>query len=307
MYLHLRFPIRWPNRKNIMQKTLSLLTVGLVCVGVSLSAQRRGGGPPQGPANPFQGQPQAIQEGREIYNEKCTTCHGFDGGAGEMGPALGLEGRRYALASPSEIFGAIKNGVPTTGMPPTQDLSDDQIWKVTAYIQALRGTAIDAPAPGNVALGEEIFWGKAECGKCHMVRGKGGVIGPELTAIADIRKTASIVDAMSNEKYRVQGDGGAIPRKLEPPNDYRAVRVTLPDGKVVRGVLKNENSTSLQILGVDDSRLHLLNRATVRDVVYEKTRLMPSDYETRLTKQEFQDLVAFLTRQSRREVAQTPK
>ena len=83
--------------------------------------------------------------------------------------------------------------------------------------------------------------------------------------------------------------------------------MTLPDGKVVRGVPKNENSTSLQILGVDDSRLHLLNRATVKDVVYEKTRLMPSDYETSLTKQEFQDLVAFLTRQSRREVAQTSK
>jgi putative heme-binding domain-containing protein len=281
--------------------TLPLLAIGLICVGASLSAQRRGGGPPAGPQNPFQGQPQAIEEGRAIYNEKCTTCHGFDGGPGEMGPALGLEGRRYALQSASDILGAIKNGIPTTGMPPTPDLSDEQMWKVTAYIQALRGTAIDAPATGNVALGEEIFWGKGECGKCHMVRGKGGVIGPELTAIADLRKTASIVDAMTNANYRVQSDGGAIPRKLEPPNDYRAVRVTMPDGKVIRGVLKNENSVSLQILGIDDSRLHLLNRSAVKQVVYDKSRLMPSDYGTRLTKQEFQDLVAFLTRQSRRE------
>jgi putative heme-binding domain-containing protein len=206
------------------------------------------------------------------------------------------------LRSASEIFGAIKNGIPATGMPPMPDLSDEQAWKVTAYIQALRGTAIDAPTPGNAAAGEEIFWGKGECGKCHMARGKGGVIGPELSALADLRKTASIVDALTNEQYRVQSDGGAIPRKLEPPNDYRVVRVTTADGRVIRGVLKNENSVSMQILGADDSRLHLLDRKTLRDIQYEKTSLMPRDYKSRLTPQEFQDLMAFLTRLSRREV-----
>jgi putative heme-binding domain-containing protein len=273
-----------------------------MCAGLSLAAQRgRGAGAPAGPPNPFQGQPEAIQQGRELYNERCTVCHGFDGSAGEMGPALGLEGRRFALQSPSDIFGAIKNGIPATGMPATPNLSDDDIWKITAYIQALRGTAIDAPAAGNVSMGEQIFWGKADCGRCHMIRGKGGIIGPELSAIADIRKTASIVDALTNANYRVHGDGGAIPRKLEPTQNYQAVRVTLPDGKVIRGVLKNEDSVSLQVLGIDDSRLHLLDRAKVKEVVYEKTSLMPRDYKSRLTAQEFQDLLAFLTRQSRRE------
>ena len=271
-----------------------------MCVGLSVSAQR-GGGPPAGPPNPFQGQPQAIEQGREIYNKSCTVCHGLDGGAGEMGPALGMEGRRYALQSPSQIFGAIKNGIPATGMPPTPHLSDEEVWKVTAYIQALRGTAIDAPAPGNAALGEQIFWGKGECGACHMIRGKGGIVGPELTTIADMRKTASIVDALTNPLYRVEGDGGAIPRKLEPLNTYQPVRVTMPDGKVIRGVLKNEDSVSLQVLGVEDNRLHLLERAKVKDVAYERTSLMPRDYKTRLTSQEFQDLLAFLTRQSRKD------
>ena len=35
----------------------------------------------------------------------------------------------------------------------------------------------DAPVAGNVAHGEEIFWGKADCGACHMMRGRGGLIG----------------------------------------------------------------------------------------------------------------------------------
>ena len=282
-------------------RIVRLIALILASVGVCVSAQGRGGGPPPGPPNPLEGQPAAIEEGRQIYNKACTVCHGLDGAAGEIGPALGLEGRRSALRSPSEIFDAIKNGIPATGMPPAPDLSEQDVWKVTAYIQALRGTAIDAPAAGNVAGGEAIFWGKGECGTCHMVRGRGGIIGPELTAIADLRKTASIVDALTNDRYRVHGDGGAIPRKLEPPNDYRVVRVTLPDGRVMRGVLKNENSVSMQILGVDDSRLHLLDRRTLRDIQYEKARLMPSDYRTRLSPQEFQDVTAFLTRLSRRE------
>jgi len=282
-------------------RILPLSVVLAMSVGLSLSAQRRGGGPPAGPPNPFQGQPAAIEQGRAIYNQKCTVCHGFDGSAGEMGPALGLEGRRFALQSPSEIFGAIKNGIPATGMPPTPDIPDDDIWKVTAYIQALRGTAIDAPAPGNVARGEEIFWGKGECGKCHMIRGKGGIIGPELSNIADIRKTASIVEALTNPAYRVQGDGGAIPRKLEPPKSYQAVRVTMPDGVVIRGVLKNEDSVSLQLLGVEDNKLHLLERAKVKGIQYERTSLMPRDYKSRLTAEEFEGLVAFLTRQTRGE------
>ena len=284
----------------MQKRTLAVVAAALICGGaVSMSAQRRGG-PPPGPKNPFEGQTAAIEEGRGVYNQRCTTCHGFDGAAGEMGPALGLEGRRYAMQNASEIFGAIKNGIPATGMPPAADMPDEQIWKVAAYIQALRGTAIDAPSSGDVARGETIFWGKGECGNCHMVRGKGGVLGPELSAIADLRKTASIVDALTNENYRVQGDGGAIPRELKPPTDYRVARVIMPDGHTIRGVLKNEDSVSLQILGVDDSRLHLLRREDVKQVLYEKTSLMARDYETRLTKDEFQDLLAFLTRQSRK-------
>lgn len=280
--------------------TVRLAALMAMSLGVTLVAQR-GGGPAAGPSNPFEGQPQAIEEGRQIYNKACTVCHGLDGAPGEIAPALGLEGRRFATRDASEIFGAIKNGIPATGMPPSSDLSDQDIWKITAYIQALRGTAIDAPAAGNAAAGEAIFWGKGACGQCHMVGGKGGILGPELSAIADLRKTASIVDALTNPQYRVHGDGGAIPRKLEPPNDYAVVRVTLPDGRTLRGVVKNENSISMQILGVDDSRLHLLDRRTLRDIQYEKTSLMPRDYKTRLSEQEFEDLLAFLTRLTRRQ------
>src|SRR5215212_6046764 len=148
-----------------MKMNRVVLVIAAVLVGVTfdVAAQRgaggRGGGA-AGPSNPFQGNAQAVDQGRELYNQTCTTCHGPDGAAGEMGPALGAPARRYAQATDAEIFSAIKNGIPGTQMPPFgMQLSDDDVWKVAAYIRGLRGTAVDAPWSGDVAAGEAVFWG----------------------------------------------------------------------------------------------------------------------------------------------------
>jgi cytochrome c oxidase cbb3-type subunit 3 len=284
--------------RNCVNRSLAMVgaVLAVLLVSASLSAQRGGrGGAAAGPANPFQGNPQAIDEGRTTYNQTCTVCHGPDGAAGEMGPALGVPARRYAQGTDAQIFDAIKNGIPGTQMPPFgAQLSDNDIWKVTSYIHGLRGTAIDVPAPGDAALGEQIFWGKGECGNCHVIKGRGGLIGPDLTNLAGTRKTASIVDALTKPLHRVFGDGGAIPRILIPNTTYQPVRVTSADGKTTSGVLKNEDSYSLQVMGTDN-QLHMFERAKVK-VVYDSKGLMPTDYDKRLTAGEFRDLLAFLTR-----------
>jgi putative heme-binding domain-containing protein len=260
-----------------------IVVAGAILIAGVAPVAQRGGGPPAGPANPFVGNAQAIAEGREVYGQRCTACHGPDGAAGEMGPALGAPARRYAQATDGQIFDAIKRGVPGTLMPPFADISDPDAWKITAYIRGLRGTAIDAPYVGDVALGE-----------CHIVRGKGGLIGPDLTNVAGSRKTASIVDALTKEQHRVFGDGGAIPKILTPLASYQAVRITYPDGRIVEGVLKNEDSYSLQIMG-RDNKLHMIDRQKVK-VFYESKSLMPTDYDKRLTPDELKNLMAFLTR-----------
>jgi putative heme-binding domain-containing protein len=247
------------------------------------------------PANPFSGDEQAVAEGREIYNNSCTACHGPEGITGELGPALAAPGRRYGRRTGGEIFDAIKRGIPGTTMPPST-LSDSDAWKVTTYILGLRGTAIDAPARGNVARGEQIFLGKGECGSCHMLKGKGGLIGPDLSDLANRRKLSSIRDALTKENHRVAGDGGRHDSGLEPLTTYQVVRVVTRDGKTIKGVLKNEDSFSLQMLGTDNA-LHLFARDELREIVYEPDSLMPSDYDKRLPPEEFQDLLAFLSRQ----------
>jgi cytochrome c oxidase cbb3-type subunit 3 len=247
-------------------------------------------------ANPYTGNAAAIEEGRGLYNTTCTGCHGANGAAGEIGPGLAVPGRSYSRNSDAQIFDAVKNGVPATVMPAHGGkLSDDQIWKITAYVKGLRGTAIDAPSPGDVAAGEAIFWGKGDCGSCHMVGGRGSIIGPDLSRLASMRKTNSIIDALTKAQHRVYGPGGAQPHVLTPLQMYPVVRVTTQDGRTVRGVLRNEDSFSMEIMGLDQ-QLHLFDRGKLKSVVQEPQSLMPSDYDKRLTKDEFDNLLAYLTR-----------
>jgi cytochrome c oxidase cbb3-type subunit III len=259
---------------------------------------RAGGGTPTGDGVPsgIVGNAQAVAEGEKIYNQTCTACHGRAGAGGELGPPIATPNRRYLRRTDPEVFDAIKNGISGTQMPPFGSrMSDDDIWKIAAYIHGLRGTAIDAPAQGNAANGDAIFWGKGQCGSCHMIKAKGSILGPDLTNLAGQRKVVSIVDALTKDQHRIPGDGGTHDSTLLPLQTYQPVRITMTDGKVLNGILKNEDSFSLQVLSRDE-KLHLLKRSAVKEVYYEPKSLMPTDYDKRLAPAEFQDLMAFLTR-----------
>jgi hypothetical protein len=79
-------------------------------------------------------------------------------------------------------------------------------------------------------------------------------------------------------------------------DEYLPVHVTTADGKTLDGVILNEDSYSLQMIGTDN-QLHSFDRAKLRRMVVDPKSLMPTDYDKRLTADEFTDLMAFLTRQ----------
>ena len=266
----------------------------LLCAVAPLVAQRSA---PPAPANPFLGKADAVTEGEALYNQHCATCHGAGGGGGEIGPPIVSADRVDIGVSDALTFNIIENGVAGTRMSP-QRLPETDIWKVVTYIHALRGTAIDNPLPGDVAHGEQVFWGKGQCGTCHMMSGRGGLTAPDLSNIAGTRKAGSIADALTKQQHRVYGSGGAHLPALPAMDSYLPVYVTTADGKIIEGVLLNEDSYSVQMIGTDN-QLHLFDRARLRRVVVEPRSLMPTDYDKRLTPDEFKDLLAFLTRQGR--------
>ena len=231
--------------------------------------------------NPLAGNEQAVTEGRELYNRTCTVCHGMNGTAGDRAPALGA-GRSYNIRTDEGIFNAIRDGIPGSAMPKS-GLETNDIWKVVAYIRSLRATAADAFVPGDAAAGERIFWEKGRCGNCHMIRGRGGISGPDLTNIGGERTLTVIRDALTKPKQEI-------------PRGYRPVEVTTTDGRKFTGIAKNDNNFSLQLLDSND-RLQLFTSDELANVTYKTASLMPTNYGKVLAPAEFQNLLAFLSRQ----------
>ena len=250
------------------------MACGLAMTSVSTAQERE-------VTNPVGRSEQAVTEGRELYNRTCTVCHGLNGAAGDRGPALG-GGRSYVIRSDGAIFAAVENGIPGSAMPAFK-LQPLEIWKIVAYIRSLRATAADAFVAGDRDHGERIFWEKGNCGGCHMIRGRGGISGPDLSNLAGERTLTAIRDALTRAK-------------LEIPNGYRPVEVITADGRTLRGIAKNDNNFSLQLLD-DQGRLQLLTSDEWVKVTYKGESQMPSNYDKVLKPAEMQDLLAFLSRQ----------
>lgn len=86
--------------------------------------------------NPFHGNEEAIAEGSKLWmTSQCFACHGTRGGGG-MGPSLVDSQWRYG-GDDASVFQTIKNGT-AQGMPAWKDhLTDEQIWKIIAFLRTL--------------------------------------------------------------------------------------------------------------------------------------------------------------------------
>jgi cytochrome c oxidase cbb3-type subunit III len=224
-----------------------------------------------------------TDEGRAIYNRSCTTCHGLNGAAGDRAPALAAQ-REYLRTSEEDIFDAIRSGIPGSLMP-ASNLPDADIRKVVAYLRSLRAPASEAPVAGDVSRGEAIFRTKGRCLDCHMIGGRGGLLGPDLSTIGAKRSLSVLRNALTQARPNtVRG--------------YKAARVVTAEGEVLTGIVKNETNFSVQFLD-SGGGLHLFSREELKEITYQERSLMPDDYDRRLTAAEMQDLLAFLGRMVR--------
>ena len=233
--------------------------------------------------NPLGNSAEVVAAGALIYRSSCTVCHGQDGEAGDRAPALAAA-RSYVRRTDAELFDSIKNGIAGTGMPAT-GLDDDDSWRVVAYIRSLRATASDFPPNGDVKAGADLFWGKAECGECHMIRGRGGLVGPDLTDLGQRLSLKALREALTTERLRASVG-------------YEPAVIRTTSGETLEGVLKNRHNFSYQLLD-GEGRLHMLSADEVAEAQLSGKALMPGDLDKRLTADEFRDLLAFLSRLAR--------
>jgi cytochrome c oxidase cbb3-type subunit III len=236
------------------------------------------------PKNPVGHGPDVVAAGRVAFNRTCTACHGVDGGEGERAPAL-VGDRRFFRLSEGALYDTIENGIPGTSMMAMgKGMDDKDVWRIVVFIRAMRGSASDTDVAGNIENGKEIFAGKGGCAQCHAIQGKGGTIGPDLSNVGAQMTLKHLRESLTTDTPITTG--------------YRPVTVVLANGQTLKGVAKNEDAFSLQLLDYDN-HLHLIDKANVRQEDEGTKSLMPHDYDKKLSKDEFQDLLAMLAKQTR--------
>jgi cytochrome c oxidase cbb3-type subunit 3 len=266
-----------------------------VLILVSAGGEPAQGAPPQAAeekatANPLAGNAAAIAEGKSLFRANCSPCHGLSARGGARGPDL-TSGRWTHGGSDAEIFRTISSGVPGTQMS-ANGFDDSETWAIVAYLRSL-APARTMKVAGDPAKGERIFAGVGGCATCHMVNGRGGLLGPDLSRVGAARSVEYLVESI-REPDKELSDGMLDPNNhYGMPLVYDTVTVVLKDGDRVVGVAKNEDTFSVQVMDVKQE-LRLFEKKDVVEVRHERKSLMPAYTEKMIGNEELKDLVAYL-------------
>ncbi len=245
--------------------------------------------------NPYAGDAKAAKAGEYEFRINCALCHGLGAHGGGRGPDLTRAQKKHAH-SDAEMFQVISNGIPGTVMPANGTngqgvgMTDEEIWQIITYIRSIE---VKAPAnsAGNAAHGKELFYGDANCSLCHIVDGKGGRVGPELTAVGGSRTREAIIDSVRNPSRRLAW--GLTESTKEFPQEYETITVVMADGKEIKGVALNEDSFSVQMMDSSE-QIYLLDKSKLRSFKKSRESLMPQYNPDVLSDKDLGDIVAYL-------------
>ncbi len=130
--------------------------------------------------------------------------------------------------------------------------------------------------------GRKMFMATA-CYKCHRFAGDGGIVGPELTAVARRYNARTMLESLI-EPSKVISD------------QYEASVFVLDSGKQVIGRVVNLNAERLLVSEnmLDPGNLTSIARQEIEESFVSKTSMMPTGLLNNLTKDEVFDLIAYL-------------
>ena len=135
---------------------------------------------------------------------------------------------------------------------------------------------------GNIERGKAIF--VKNCGNCHMHRGEGKKVGPDLTGMA-VHPKAELLTHILDPSRSVEGN-------------YRSYSILTLDGVVVNGMLASETQTAVEIFDAQGKKQIVLREDIDRLLASSKS-VMPEGFEKQIDPQGFTDLLEFLTDKGR--------
>ena len=282
-----------------MTLRIAAVVLGASLVGGGLVFARQ---TPAPSTNPYVNDAGAATSGRDLYGQICQSCHGPAGQGTDRGPALATRALLHGNAD-ADLFRSIRTGVPGTQMAGFPGLSDADIWRIVTYLRTLQtaGSPSTSPGAGDPSAGEALFFGPAGCASCHEVNARGGIVGPDLSG------AGSLSPAVLRLKIIDPGNPAAQTSTRGSRGGAAATAtVKTSDGREIKGVRRNEDTFSLQMIDLS-GQLHLLDKRALASVVIEQKSLHSPDYKTRLSESDVTNLVAYLSTQKGRDTAKTAR
>jgi putative heme-binding domain-containing protein len=249
-------------------------TLRRICVAVIFLEAAAGQELPR--TNPFDTEA-GLVEGRALFQIHCSYCHGANG---EGGRGADLTTGRYRRGGgDANLYLSVRNGIPGTEMPAVR-ASDDEVWKMVAFVKRLGSAGPLEKAPGDAAAGQAVFEGKGKCLTCHSLGREGGSLGPDLSDVGRRRSLKYLAESIESPDADV-----AL--------QYRTLRVITNAGETVTGIRLNEDDISIQLRDTSDNLRSFL-KSNLREARRGLPSLMPA-YQTVLGKKEMDDVVAYLS------------
>lgn len=217
-----------------------------------------------------------LEQGKKLYGGRCAGCHGPSGDGGK-GTNLAVP-RLPRAQTDRALYKIIRDGIPDTEMP-RHNMTPREIWQISAYVRSL-GRSDRESIRGDAARGAALAEGKGGCLQCHVMKGRGGLLGPPLDDIGLRRSAAYLRTKLVNP----QADLSA---------DFALVQLKTKRGEALTGVRLNEDTWSIQMRDMSN-RLHSFWKTDLAQFTTEHRTLMPS-YKGALDDREIDDLLTYLT------------
>jgi cytochrome c oxidase cbb3-type subunit III len=229
-------------------------------------------------------------QGAMLFDSNCGSCHGSDGRGGEHAPDIATAPDVQRLTD-SDLIEIATDGVP--GMPAFGWLGQEKVTAIVRYLRILQGRQIDIKLPGNPKRGEALFFGGARCSECHMVNGKGGFIGSDLSlygADENARQIRSVI---------------VDPQKTLP-SQKKATTVVTRTGQKFTGMLRVDDNFSVSIQTMD-GEFHHFQKSQLIHLDVGSHSLMPGNYGSMLNDTQINDLVSYLLHTGNENSKRSPK
>ncbi len=92
-----------------------------------------------GATNPLEGRADVVDEGRSLFNQYCSHCHGPNAVQGERPRDLRRLKIRYGNDATDVFYTTVSTGIADKGMPVWKGvLSDDVLWQIYTYLQSVQ-------------------------------------------------------------------------------------------------------------------------------------------------------------------------